>query len=61
VELLIIGGAATGAFSLSSTTRVFGMVLKSIPTVLMPKSPGKDKYLELLSQEHPGAHAVRPG
>ena len=49
VELLIIGGAALGAFFISSTPRVFGLVLKSLASVLSPKSPSKAKYLELLS------------
>jgi len=49
VELLIIGGAATGAFFISSTPRVFGLVLKNVATVLAPKSQSKAKYLELLS------------
>jgi chemotaxis protein MotA len=49
VELLIIGGAATGAFFISSTPRVFGLVLKNVVTVLSPKSQSKAKYLELLS------------
>jgi chemotaxis protein MotA len=49
VELLIIGGAATGAFLISSTPRVLTLVLKSIVTVLSPKSPSKIQYLELLS------------
>jgi len=49
VELLIIGGAAIGAFLISSTPRVFGLVLKSLPTVLAPKSQSKEKYLELLT------------
>jgi len=49
VELLIIGGAAMGAFFISSTPRVFGLVLKSIATVLSPKSQSKANYLELLS------------
>jgi len=49
VELLIIGGAATGAFFISSTPRVFGLVLKSLGSVLAPRSQSKGKYLELLS------------
>ena len=49
VELLIIGGAAMGAFFISSTPRVFGIVLKSIATVLAPKSQSKAHYVELLS------------
>jgi chemotaxis protein MotA len=49
VELLIIGGAAVGAFFISSTPRVFGLVLKSLGSVLAPRSQSKGKYLELLS------------
>lgn len=49
VELLIIGGAAVGAFFISATPRVFSIVLKSIGTVLAPRSQSKGKYLELLS------------
>jgi chemotaxis protein MotA len=49
VELLIIGGAALGAFFISSTPRVFSIVLKSVASVLGPKSPSKGKYLELLT------------
>lgn len=49
VELLIIGGAAVGAFFISSTPRVFSLVLKSLGSVLAPRSQGKGKYLELLS------------
>ena len=49
VELLIIGGAATGAFLISSTPRVIGLVVKSIGSILSPKVPSKARYLELLS------------
>ena len=49
VELLIIGGAAIGAFFISSTPRVFGLVLKNVATVLSPKAQSKSKYLELLT------------
>jgi chemotaxis protein MotA len=49
VELLIIGGAAIGAFAISSTPRVLSLVLKSLATILAPKSQSKAKYLELLS------------
>jgi chemotaxis protein MotA len=49
VELLIIGGAAIGAFLISATPRVFNIVLKNIASVLAPKAPSKGKYLELLS------------
>jgi len=49
IELLIIGGAATGAFVISSTPRVIGLVLKSLASILAPKSQNKANYLELLS------------
>jgi len=49
VELLIIGGAALGAFFISATPRVFSLVLKSLGTVLAPRSQSKGKYLELLT------------
>jgi len=49
VELLIIGGAAVGAFFISSTPRVFSIVLKSLGSVLAPRSQNKENYLELLS------------
>jgi len=49
VELMIIGGAAVGAFMISSTPRVFGIVLKALPTVLSPKTPTKAMFLDLLS------------
>jgi chemotaxis protein MotA len=49
VELLIIGGAAVGAFMISSTPKVFGLVLKSLMAVISPRSQSKENYLELLS------------
>jgi len=49
VELLIIGGAATGAFFISATPRVLSVVLKSFTAVLSPKSPTKAQYMETLS------------
>lgn len=48
-ELVIIGGAALGAFIISATPRVFGLVLKGFTTVLASKSLSKATYLELLS------------
>lgn len=48
-ELIIIGGAALGAFFISSTPRVFALVLGSVTSVLTVKTPSKTKYLELLS------------
>jgi len=48
-ELIIIGGAAVGAFIISSTPRVFSLVLKGLASVLGGKSQSKAKYLELLS------------
>ncbi len=48
-ELIIIGGAAVGAFIISSTPRVFGLVLKGLASVLGGKPQSKATYLELLS------------
>jgi len=48
-ELIIIGGAAVGAFIISATPRVFSLVLKGLASVLGGKSQSKAKYLELLS------------
>jgi chemotaxis protein MotA len=49
IELLIIGGAALGAFLISSTPRVLSLVLKSLTSILAPKAASKAKYLELLT------------
>lgn len=49
IELMIIGGAALGAFLISATPRVLSIVLKSIGAVLAPKTQSKAKYVELLS------------
>lgn len=49
VELLIIGGAALGAFLISITPRILSLVLKNVATVLSPKTRSKADYLELLS------------
>jgi chemotaxis protein MotA len=48
-ELIIIGGAALGAFIISSNPRVLSLVLKGLVTVLRGKSQSKITYLELLS------------
>lgn len=48
-ELIIIGGAAVGAFIISATPRVFSLVLKGLASVLGGKPQSKAKYLELLS------------
>jgi len=49
IELMIIGGAAVGAFFISATPRVFSLVLKSISSVFAPKSPSKAQYMDTLS------------
>lgn len=48
-ELIIIGGAAIGAFIISSSPRVLSLVLKGFVSVLRGKSQSKMTYLELLS------------
>lgn len=49
VELLIIGGAAAGAFFISATPKVFSLVLKSIGAVFSPKTSSKAQYMDTLS------------
>jgi len=48
VELLIIGGAALGAFIISSPAKVIGQVLKSTMRVLSAKSVSKGDILDIL-------------
>ncbi|MFA5074285.1 MAG: flagellar motor stator protein MotA [Nitrospirota bacterium] len=48
-ELLIIGGAATGALLISSPPRILGLVMRNIVSILSSKSRNKNNYLELLS------------
>lgn len=48
VELLIIGGAAVGAFIISSPSRVLGMVIKSTLGIFSHKGRNKGDYLEIL-------------
>ena len=48
VELLIIGGAALGAFFISSPSRVIVMTIKGLVQVL-GGTPGKTQYLEILT------------
>ena len=47
-ELLIIGGAALGAFIIQSPVKVLGIVLKNTLRVLSAKGPGKNQFLEVL-------------
>ena len=49
VELLIIGGAAVGAFIVQSPPNVLGIVLKNVMRVLSAKSRNKAEYLDILS------------
>ncbi|MGD1076522.1 MAG: flagellar motor stator protein MotA [Thermodesulfovibrionales bacterium] len=48
-ELIIIFGAATGGFLISSPPRVISSVASNISVVLRSKSQSKEIYLELLS------------
>ena len=48
VELLIIGGAALGAFITSSPAKVLGQVLKSSMRIFSSKSVSKEHILEIL-------------
>jgi chemotaxis protein MotA len=47
-ELLIIGGAAVGAFIISSPGKILGMVLKNVLRVLSAKNISKNEFLEVL-------------
>ena len=48
-ELVIIGGAAIGAFIIASPPKVMKIVFSNTLNVLRPKAPSKTAYLELLS------------
>ncbi len=48
VELLIIGGAAVGAFIVQSPPKVLGQVLKGTMRIFTAKSPSKSDFLEVL-------------
>ncbi len=48
VELLIIGGAALGAFFISSPSKVIGLVMKNISKVFSAKGASKGEFLEIL-------------
>ena len=48
VELLIIGGAAVGAFLISSPLKVLGIVSKNIVRVLSARGTSKNEFLEIL-------------
>lgn len=48
VELLIIGGAAVGAFFISSPSKIVSSVAKNISKVFSAKSANKSEFLEVL-------------
>ena len=48
-ELLIIGGAALGAFIIANPVKVSGQTFKSVPGLFFPSKFNKSLYLELLS------------
>jgi chemotaxis protein MotA len=49
VELIMIGGAAVGAFVVGNTGKVIKSVLRALPTVFQGSKFSKALYLELLS------------
>ncbi|MDR2056124.1 MAG: flagellar motor stator protein MotA [Desulfovibrio sp.] len=51
-ELLIILGAAIGAFVVSSTGYSLGQVLRNLPRLFSPHSVDKQTYLQILSLLH---------
>jgi len=48
VELLIIGGAAVGAFLISSPSKVVSMVMKNVMKIMSSKGASKSDFLEIL-------------
>lgn len=48
-ELVIIGGAAFGAFVIASPQKVLGMVLKSVAASFTAKARSKSNYIDVLS------------
>jgi chemotaxis protein MotA len=49
VELLMIGGAAAGAFFVGNTSKTIKSTLKALPTVLKGSKYTKDSYMELMA------------
>lgn len=49
LELLIIGGAALGAFVVSNSSKVLGAVMKALPAVLKGSKYSKARYMELMA------------
>jgi len=51
-ELIIIGGAAVGAFLTSGGPKVIGGVIKALPTLMQNSPYNKDRYTEVLILMH---------
>ncbi len=49
IELLMIGGAAAGAFLVGNTGKVIKATLKDLPKVLSGSKYGKDNFMEVLA------------
>ncbi|MFZ2301998.1 MAG: flagellar motor stator protein MotA [Gallionella sp.] len=49
IELLMIGGAATGAFLVGNTAKVIKATLKDLPKVLTGSKYTKDNFMEVLA------------
>lgn len=49
VELLMIGGAAVGAFLVGNSGKAIKSTLKALPTVLKGSKYSKDSYMELMA------------
>ncbi|MBI5439559.1 MAG: flagellar motor stator protein MotA [Nitrosomonadales bacterium] len=49
IELLMIGGAATGAFLVGNTGKVIKATLKDLPKVLTGSKYGKENFMEVLA------------
>lgn len=49
IELLMIGGAATGAFLVGNTGKVIKLTLKDLPKVLKGPKYSKESYMEMMA------------
>lgn len=49
IELLMIGGAAAGAFFVGNTGKIIKSTLKALPSVLKGSKYSKDTYMELMA------------
>ncbi len=49
IELLMIGGAALGAFMVGNTTKVIKLTIRDLPQILKGPKYSKDSYMEMMA------------